>query len=151
VELREFIVEAKKSTYANVGEAGERELFEGAREFTFEKEEFRYRDRYYGFDPFSGQEVVWLRERPQWVMNYYGGTKSREVPPKKAFEFLKNALKLVDAEKPFRGPAHYKEGPLDYYCESIGSVEEFTGLEKITFRNSKVYDLSFHGGLVSRT
>ena len=46
MELREFIVEAKKSTYANVGEAGEREPFEGARAFTFEREAFRNRDRF---------------------------------------------------------------------------------------------------------
>jgi len=59
MELSKFLVKAKISTYASEGEANEIVLEDGAKELTFEDGEFKYRDRYYGFNPFVGEEIVW--------------------------------------------------------------------------------------------
>lgn len=70
--LREFLVEAKKAGYASAGEGGERTVVDGAKALTFARAPFRYQDRYFGFNPFSGQEVVWQDHVALWTMNYYG-------------------------------------------------------------------------------
>ena len=45
MELRQFLVLAKISTYASEGEGGERMLADGSKELTFQKGGFKYRDR----------------------------------------------------------------------------------------------------------
>jgi len=58
MRLSEFLVKAKIATYASEGEASEIVLEDGAKELTFEDGKFKYRDRYYGFNPFVGEEIA---------------------------------------------------------------------------------------------
>ena len=88
MELSKFLVKAKIATYASEGEGGEKDLEDGSKELTYEEEEFRYRDRYFGFNPFSGEEVVWKNNEFIWVMNYYGKVVSDKIPAKQIYEFL---------------------------------------------------------------
>jgi len=76
-------------------EINERVLEDGAKELTFKEDGFRYRDRYYGFNPFVGQEIVWKDNKIVWSMNYYGKIISEIVPPKEIYNFLKKALRQV--------------------------------------------------------
>jgi len=55
-----FIIKAKQNTYAKSGEGGEEVLADGSKELVFKEKNFKYRDRYFGFNPFIGQEVVFL-------------------------------------------------------------------------------------------
>ena len=41
------------------------------------------------------------------------------------------------------------EGDLEYLDESIGSVEQFSGAEKILYQGHEIYRLDYHGGLIS--
>jgi hypothetical protein len=147
VSLEEFLVKAKVSTYAS-GEEG-RDLEDGAKELIFKEGEFMYRDRYYGFNPFGGQEVVFQNEKPIWVMNYYGGVTSNIVDReeiKRIYEFLRKALKQVREDKPFRGPEYFKEDDFEYFNEVEGDVHDFRGTEKIFYKGELVYKLNYHGG-----
>lgn len=50
MELRDFLVEAKKAGYAASGQEGDRLETDGAKEFRYQAEGFCYQDRYWGSD-----------------------------------------------------------------------------------------------------
>ncbi|MDP3785388.1 MAG: DUF5680 domain-containing protein [bacterium] len=147
--LGEFLVKAKVHTYASVGESGEQVFDNGGRELIFEDGGFRYRDIYFGFNPFVGEEIVWQGEKPIWGMNYYGQVLSNLIPPKDIYGFLKKALRKVTEEKPFRGPILFQEGGFEYKCKNEGDIARFVGLEEILYKGEEVYILNYHGGLIA--
>ena len=57
-ELSKFLIKAKINSYASGGEGSRRVLEDGGKEFVFEEGQLKYRDRYFGFSPFIGQEIV---------------------------------------------------------------------------------------------
>jgi hypothetical protein len=144
--VAEFLAQAKRSTYAGGGDDAGVGLSDGARELTYSEQSLTYRDRYYGWSPFSGEEVVQDRGRTVWTMNYYGLCLSDELTPSQIYDFLVKALGRVSPEKPFRGPETYREGAWSYICRPCGDAHEFHGSEKILYREKEVYRLLFHGG-----
>lgn len=70
-QLSKFLVKAKISTYASGGEEEEKVYSDGSKVFEFEEKEFKYRDRYFGYNPFIGEEIVWQNKKVVWGMNYY--------------------------------------------------------------------------------
>jgi len=149
-QLSKFLVKAKINTYALSGENEEKVLFDESKEFEFEEKEFKYRDRYFGFDPFIGQEIVWQNGKIIWGMNYYGKVVSEVIPVKQIYQFLKEVLKKVLENKPFRGPDNFKQGDFEYFNKVEGVVENFQGEEAIFYKKQLVYKLNYHGGLVIR-
>ena len=146
MELSKFLVKAKIATYASEGEANERVLEDGAKELTFESDGYNYRDRYYGFNPFVGEEIVWKDDKIVWSMNYFGKILSDVVSAKEVYKFLQSAMRQVKEDRPFRGPNNFKSGDFEYIDESIGEVHNFTGTEKILFKGQEIYRLNYHGG-----
>jgi hypothetical protein len=80
VELEQFLVKAKVSAYASGGEGEEGILSDGCKELAFQEGEYKYRDRYFGWNPFIGEEVVWHGDQVTWAMNYYGAVFNEVVP-----------------------------------------------------------------------
>lgn len=148
MELEQFLVKAKVSAYASGGEGGEEMLTDGSKELTFQEGEFKYRDRYFGWNPFVGEEVVWYGDEVIWAMNYYGTVFDETVPAGQVYAFLQKAMKQVGEDRPFRGPHSLKEGDYEYFDESQGSVERFTGVERILYRGQEIYRLNYHGGRI---
>jgi len=148
VKLEQFLVKAKVNAYASEGEGGEKILPDGSKELTYQEDGFQYRDRYFGWDPFVGEEVVWRGERILWAMNYYGLVIDNAVSATEVYSFLQQAMNRVKEERPFRGPNSFREGNYEYYDESQGDTEHFTGLEKILYKGIEVYRLHYHGGRV---
>ncbi len=146
--LSSFLVQAKVNTYAAAGEGGERLLADGCKELTFQQGDFAYRDRYFGSDPFVGEEVVWHGGRVVWAMNYYGAVLADDVPPDLVYRFLRRALSRVAEDRPFRGPRRLQEDGFEYRDGSQGTVECFTGVETILYRGREIYRLVYHGGAV---
>ena len=149
MNLNQFLAIAKRSTYAKSGESGERKLTDGGREFTFQMKGFKYRDIYFGFNPFAGEEVVWQDEKPIWVMHYYGKVISERVNIDDVYVVLKAALSKVDEKLPFRGPLHFNQPPWHYFNSMVEDDDHFVGSEKILFFSTEVYRLFYHGGVVS--
>ncbi|TAL20188.1 hypothetical protein EPN90_01480 [Patescibacteria group bacterium] len=148
MQLEDFLVKAKINTYASVGEGGERKLDDGGKEFVYEEGEWKYRDRYFGFSPFIGEEVVWKDGKVIWAMNYYGRVLSEKVSPEEIYQFLKKILRQVRAERPYRGPRQFKEGDFSYKNSNHGALEDFEGLEIILYQGSRIYELRYIGGIV---
>lgn len=147
-QLSKFLVKAKISTYASSGEGGEKVIPDGSKEFEFKEEEFRYRDRYFGFNPFVGQEIVFQNRKIIWGMNYYGKVVSKVISPRQVYQFLQESLKKIPEDEPFRGPQGFKKDNFKYFNKVKGTVEKFEGEEKIFYKGKLVYRLIYHGGIV---
>ena len=143
-----FLLKAKLKTYATRGEGNERDLEDGTREMTYQEENYLYRDRYYGFNPFVGEEVVWENGKAIWAMNYYGMVTDESVQAGDVYRFLQEAMQRITAERPFRGPDEYREGDFVYQDTSEGNLSQFSGEETIFFQKKQVYLLTYHGGTV---
>ncbi len=149
MKLEQFLVKAKVGAYASGGEGGEETLADGSKELTFQEGEFRYRDRYFGWSPFIGEEIVWYGDQVIWAMNYYGRVLGEAVPAGQVYAFLQKALSQVQEDRPFRGPHSLQENDYEYYDESQGDVEQFVGVERILHQGQEIYRLNYHGGRIN--
>jgi hypothetical protein len=101
VELADFLVEAKVNTYA--AQRGKVESSrKGSCDWAYGNGRYYYLDSYVGEIDFSGEEIVYLEERPIWSMNYYG-KMLRDDAPEGFIETLREALLKIGREEPYRG------------------------------------------------
>ena len=145
-QLKKFLVEAKINTYAIGGEGGKKRLLDGTKEFVYRKGFYKYRDRYFGYNPFIGQEVVFYRKKAVWAMNYCGTVINNIADPKEVYGFLKQALLKVSKGKPYRGPNSFTKADWRYSMNVTGTVWYFSGKETIYYYGKTAYTLFLHGG-----
>lgn len=151
MQLVDFIVKAKKDTYASGKKA--QKLADGSKRFTFEEGELKYQDTYFVFNnkfdgAFFGTEIVWNKNKICWCMNYYGQANSPNVSTHEVYVVLRKAMSALSKDKPFRGPAYLKEGDFEYKDENVGEVNQFRGTERIFHKGKEVYRLEYHGGKI---
>lgn len=142
-EFIEFLIRAKKSTYAGKGS----ETYPSnpnSHDLHYSEENLKYIDTYLGGEKFAGEEGLWYFDQPIWSMNYIG----RIIATGFSGDFLKEALLLVPKDLPFRGPLNYSKNEYKYTCEVEGDFNWFNGLENIYNNNTKVYECRFHGGII---
>lgn len=149
-ELNRFIVKAHFNGYASSGEGGEKTLSDGCKELKYRESNFYMRDRYFGSKTFIGEEVIFYRQNPVWGMNYYGAVIAEPVSTKEIYSFLKDALKRVTENLPYRGPSNFKNGDFEYWNNADGQIENFSGQERIFHKKELVYTLNYHGGLINK-
>lgn len=147
-QLSKFLIKAKINTYASSGEGGKRILSDGSKEFEFKEKEFEYRDRYFGFNPFIGEETVFQNEKIVWGMNYYGKVISKIILSKQIYQFLQEALRKVPKNKPFRGPDKFQKDNFRYFNKTKGTLKKFEGEEIIFHKGILIYRLIYHGGII---
>jgi hypothetical protein len=144
----EFLLKAKKSTYAAQGDrATVSPLLPGSKQLEYSEGNFFYRDIYFGFTKFVGQETIYLESLPVWSMCYAGGIISDEIKPLDVFIFLQSALKQMDSAMPYRGPKLLENIPFSYSNTVFGDINRFHGAEKIVHNGSDVYELHYAGGI----
>jgi hypothetical protein len=149
-ELAEFLVRAKKNSYSAGDKARKVKLQDGATEITHEEENWKYKDRYYGGEPFCGGEVVFYTNVAVWAMNFYGRvTEDCRDQMGPIYSFLQKSLAMVESSRPFRGPVTHKGGEFEYHNDYNGDLMQFTGKEVITCRGEEVYCAYYHGGVVN--
>ena len=147
-ELIDFLVEAKQNSYASDRKADSTSKA-GESVFNYNNDGiYTYNDTYWGNEKFIGQEMILQEGKSFWGMNYYG-TLLTDTIPEEFSRFLKTALSLVSRDNPFRGPTTLVRGDFSYYSSWIGNIEQFRGEEYITFDNTRIYELFFHGGIIS--
>ncbi len=150
--LINFLVEAKRSTYASQGdEASAPPLLNGSKQLEYRNGDYFYRDIYFGSGFFIGQETVEFGRHPIWSMVYSGGIIIPEanwtvIGP--IYGFLRQALRLVDTESIFRGPKHYESEDYAFHNEYEGTISCFQGKETIVREGKKVYELHYNGGII---
>jgi len=141
--IAKFLVRAKKATFAGDGTKMEPSR-PNSKDLQYVEGTLTYIDTYLGGDNFSGQEALWKNNTPFWSMNYIG----RSLSDNFSIEFLTEALLLVPEEYPYRGPLQYAHGEHSYRCTIDGDFHWFSGREEIFYKDTKVYELVFHGGYV---
>lgn len=142
-EITDFLIRAKQQTYAGKGNESE-STRPCSHDLHYSEGDFLYIDTYLGGEAFSGEEVVWLKGKPIYAMNYCG----RVVGDNFSGDFLKAALLAVPHEMPFRGPRVFQENDYIYRCSVDGEMNWFQGYEEIYFLNTKIYECFFHGGFI---
>ena len=147
-----FLVNAKRQTYAAQGdEATVTPLVPGSRQLEYRDRSLFYRDIYFGEAYFVGQETVYHDSLAVWAMSYAGGFISPAVNSlemKQVYTFLRAALRQVASQRPYRGPAIFRDDAYVYTDESQGDIHRFSGVEAITYEDKSVYQLRYSGGLL---
>ena len=151
-ELAQFLVRAKKQTYAAGDINKVSPQAPGFKEFEYTEGDWSYRDSYSGFYRAPGREVVRVKGKPVWDMHYVGGMRPRyygdEQFAKDTFTFLRKALMLVEESKPFRGPERLQEENDEYVCHGDGDITDVKGTERILFKGKEVFVQDYFGGLI---
>lgn len=149
--LTDLLVNAKAHSYAVINEIPKTVMNDGGTELTYTEDQFLYRDRYYGGEPFIGEEVVIHNNIVIWGMNLRGKVlEPATMPVEDIYSFLREALKKMPADAPFRGPACFESNNLKYSSKVSGSVEQFIGVEKIFLGGKLIYEGFYHGGYVGQ-
>jgi hypothetical protein len=151
-ELAAFLVAAKRNTHAADGHGTcSASTPTGARRRDYRAGRFAYRDVHFGLARFSGQETVALDQRVIWSMVYCGGVASGvtdEAAVALIHSCLGQALYIVEADRPFRGPRAFGRDGLRYLDDSEGDLASFRGIERIMRDDVLVYRAEYCGGLV---
>jgi hypothetical protein len=149
-ELYAFIKRAGQATYAGKGHPVPEPERPGFVEYVFEDGDLSYRDSYTGYLRSRGMEVVRLKEKPLWANLYGGGMEAgHEEMARETFDFLRKALSAEEnGFKSFRGPRVMKLGHWEYRYEQEGDVEEFNGIERISFQKVLRFSHRTMGGLI---
>lgn len=142
-EIAAFLIRAKRNTYAGNGHEGKASRPD-SHDFSYEENEYTYYDTYLGGERFAGEEAVWHYGVPVWSMNYAG----RVIGEHFNGDFLKEVLRHVPVEHPFRGPEIYTKGDCRYHCKVEGEFVWYQGYEEIFYLDEKIYECYFHGGVI---
>ena len=145
-ELKKFVAEARKNTYAGEGESVKSPLLDGSHQLEYEKDKYFYRDIFFtGEKNFIGQEAVYFNGNPIWSMVYSGSAEPKEITP-----FLKKSLSVLSEKCRFGERYELKENNLLYKDDGQGTLERFGGQEQIFKQGQEVYKLNYHGGSISK-
>jgi len=147
-KLAEFLVKAKKATYASGDDKRSVKEKDFSTTLVFEDGKYKYHDNYFGGEPFGGREVVFFENKPIYMMVYYGFVEKEVKNIQEIYKFLQNSLKLVSKDSPFRWPKNYKEGDLTYENNFSWEMSNFKWTEKIYLNWKKLYEASYMWGFV---
>lgn len=147
VNIIDFVLKARKLGYPGGGENKEIVFEDNSRGFEVISDGYRYFDRYFGFNPFSGFEKIFdVKGNLLWVMNYFGEMCGQTPAPGDIYAFLRQALMSAGRDYPFRGPKEFVNGGFRYENNQTGSFNRFRGEEYIYQYDEKIYFLYYHGG-----
>ena len=153
--IEQFFFEAMKSGWAMPVPKVPIPSLPGSKSIPFRIGEYSLLDYYFvapGSDSSYGTTVIWIANRPVWVM-HYGGWYKKEVIP-----FLKAALRMAYSQNQFiggRGPQRYKNCHYPFlYCNDVGWIqctfENFHGLEYVLDQTQiqRLGEHRYFGGLL---
>jgi len=147
--LKQFILEASKNTYASGNENIRKKGKDNSTTIVYEKGDYKYHDNYFGGEPYGGREIVFYKDKPIWIMVYYGwvveGVENSEV-----YGILTKALSNATLDMPYRGPKEFVDGNFKYINTLDGDVKNFSGEEKIFKGDTLLYRARYMGGLVDK-
>ena len=151
-----FLINAKKSTYANSNIKKVESSRVGSSDYHYEEiidnKKYIYHDTYFGGTKFMGEEVVYCDDsKPIWGMNYYGVTLDDTLGEEAMDKALRPALMKVGEDEniiPVRGIAKFENNGYTYTFKTTGTIEKFDGIEQIYKANNLIYELHCSGGMI---
>lgn len=149
IKLKQFILEASKNTYASEDNNIKVKQDDNSTTIVYEKDDWKYHDNYFGGEPYGGREVVFFKNKPVWMMVYYGWVLEGN-DPNDVYGILTKALRNSNEDMPYRGPKELVDGDTKYLNELHGEVDNFFGEEKIYKGDTLLYVAKYMGGLVDK-
>ncbi len=147
-ELINFILLAKQATYVGGGN----KLLPyrlGSHDLQYFKGDWAYHDSYIGENDFMGEEVIYLKGKVVWGLNYYGRIlRPDRITSAKAGEIIQKSLTKMYQSGRFLGGFSNNVDEFTYIDANEGDAEFFTGKERIEREGEVVYELVYHGGLI---
>lgn len=123
---------------------------DGSTSIVFQDQNWRMHDNFFGGEPFGGRTVVFVDEKPIWLMTYYGKIlPENTLKIEEIYGFLQKALLQTIENFPVRGPQKYTHGKFEYLNSWQGKIDDFSGQEMIFHLGKKIYQASYLGGLVN--
>lgn len=145
--LKQFIHAANNAGYASDTLNNFIKEKDGSTSIIFSKGKWKSVDHFYGGEPYGGMTVIHYKNKPCWIMVYYGWVK-KSTDTKIVYDTLKKALRKMPKNYPFRGPKQYKTNNYVYINTWKGTVKNFKGEEQISDNSTVVYKASYMGGLI---
>jgi hypothetical protein len=149
IDMEPCIVRAKRATYVGSGSALLPYRLH-SHDLQFQDGDWTYHDSYFGGSDFLGQEIVYFQMAVVWGMNYYGRLlKPDRITAAEIGQMIKKSLTVMYGENRFLGGFEYTDGKLTYVDGNDGNVCAFQGKEMINLDGELVYELAYHGGLIT--
>ena len=149
-KLKQFILEASHNTYASGDENIRKKQDDQSTTIEYVSGDWKFHDNYFGGEPYGGREVVFYKDKPVWIMVYYGWVMEG-VSTDRIYPILGKALSNSTVEKPYRGPDEYVEDGTIYANDMEGEVDNFRGEERIYEGEELIYIARYMGGLVDES
>lgn len=147
--LRQFLVDSNKAGYAGGDSKKWVKEPDGSTTIVFEQGPWRSHDNFFGGEPYCGRVIVSYKGKPTWMMVYYGWVVEG-VEADQIYEVLRDALKQMPEDAPYRGPRRYEQGEFVYTNTWDGYLERYSGEEQISQGERIVYQANYMGGVVDR-
>ena len=143
--LKEFLSQARRGSYAGNATPVENPRLLGSVQFSFQKGEYVYLDIYFqGNKNFVGQEIVYQNSKPIWGMSYMGNNIG-----KLETSFLKESLFKLSEKCRFGQTCASEKREYKYTDRGQGDLSKFSGTEEVFISNKNIYTLNYQGGLIS--
>jgi len=149
-QLCEFLIKAKRAGYASGNKANKIKEKNKSKTIIFKDRNWKYYDNYFGGEPYGGEEIIFFKNQPVFMMVYYGYVYKSITNFKEVYKFLQDTLTLIPKNKPFRGPKKHKQGDYVYLNKFEGKITNFSGIETITLKGKKIYEAKYIGGLIDQ-
>lgn len=148
-DLKTFLIDSNNAGFSGGNEKKWIKENDGSTTIPFEKGDWKSHDNFFGGEPYGGRLVVFYKNKAVWIMVYYGWIeKGMETEP--IYKILKDALKKMPAEAPFRGPKNYSQGDFVYSNNWEGEVGRYLGEEQITQNGKLVFKTNYFGGMIDQ-
>lgn len=148
-DLKTFLLHANAAGYATGKEKAWTKELDGSTTIVYKEGAWKSHDNFFGGEPYGGRVVVFHDGKPYWIMVYYGRVMEK-VNPDTVYKVLRNALKRMPKDHPYRGPKRYEEGASVYTNTWTGTLKNFSGKEMITQDEKTAYEATYIGGLVDQ-
>lgn len=147
--LKQFLIESNKAGYASGKEKKWIKEKDRSTTITFNKGDWRSHDNFFGGEPYGGRLVIFYKEKPVWIMVYYGFVVEK-VDINEVYKVLRSALMEMPIAYPFRGPKKLTYKKFLYQNTWSGNVNTYSGEEKISTENKIIYTANYFGGLINQ-
>jgi hypothetical protein len=148
-DLSNFLIDSNKKGYASGKEGGWVKEEDGSVSIIFQKGHWKSHDNFFGGEPYGGRTVVFYKNKPVWIMVYYGWI-IKNINPDVIYEFLMKALMNMSEEFPLRGPKKYEDASYIYTNLWNGDLKQYFGEECIIQDSQSIYKAYYRGGLVNQ-
>lgn len=149
-QLKAFKKEANGAGYESENPKNEIKEKDGSTTLWYESDNWKFHDNYFGGEPYGGRTIISYKNKPVWIMVFYGRLDDNVSDIEEVYLFLRKALRTSKEEESFRGPEEFIEGKFKYANNWQGALENYSGKEEIYLDGGLIYTAMYMGGLVDQ-